>query len=96
MIKQTTEKRGISDNPNSLVGDFISLNDELPNNSFDWRCIIVFDDGYEAKSDGGTVCQSSIAKGWRKITTDCITEVREMRFIDGRWSLPNVTGEPRK
>jgi hypothetical protein len=48
----------------------IRFMDEAPPNDYNYTCIVVFNDGYETKSDGGTVhdvcAKSGIAYGWRR------------------------------
>lgn len=49
----------------------IKFADEQPPNDYDYPCVIVFTDGKESLSDGGTVhdccSKSRIAYGWRRL-----------------------------
>lgn len=52
------------------LGAVILFVDRQPPNDYDYPCVIVFDDGYETRSDGGSVhdacVKSKIAVGWRE------------------------------
>ena len=45
----------------------LSIKDDPPPDDWDYDCVIVFDDGGESLSNGGTVCQCTTAQGWRRI-----------------------------
>lgn len=51
--------------------EIIKFSESQPPNDYDYKCIIVFKDGYESISDGGTVhdccAKSGIAYGWREL-----------------------------
>jgi len=85
-----TKKRDGSDSLDGLVGEVLDINDVKPPNDDDYPCIIVFDDGYEAKSDGSTVCKSTISTKWRKLKVVYLSdEYRNMTFNDEKWIIPN-------
>ena len=67
--------------PTPICSGIIRFADEQPPNDYDYRCVIVLNDGFEAPSDGGSVhdtcVKSRIAYGWRRY-------------------LPNAKADPRR
>lgn len=61
-----------SPSPASTCSEIIRFQNEQPPNDYNYRCIIVFNDGYETNSDGGSVhdtcVKSKIAYGWRRLS----------------------------
>lgn len=69
-----------------VLGPIIRFSDRQPPNDYDYPCYIVFVDGHEARSDGGTVhdcVRTGLAVGWREIKSVWYKRVGRATLVFG-------------
>lgn len=71
MTTTTKEGRLEALRSGDLFGPLVLFSEKQPPNDYSYKCVIVFRDGYEALSDGGSVhdacVKSGIAHAWREV-----------------------------